>query len=432
MSNIAIIGASGFIGRNLATALAGAGHNITCGVRHLPLPRELKEFKYIQLDYTAKNFADDLGKNLLSIDLVINCVGIIRENDTQSFHTIHQLGPQALFSFCAAAGIRIIQISALGADENASTAYHRSKKATDDFLLSLTHNAVIVQPSLVYGPGGTSAKLFNMIASLPIIPLPGNGDQRIQPIHIDDLTSAIVTLVNQKKFHCQRIHLVGPKPLTIREYLNALRFMLELGAGKFVHVPLPFVELAARIGTILPHALLDLDTWHMLKRGNISSSDDTSKLLKHAPRTVSHFASSDEEAKNFKISALLNWLMLIARWALAVVWLIAGIVSLGIYPVEESYLLLERVGITGIFAAWTLYGAAMTDIGFGLATLFLRQRQVLWIAQATLIIAYTIVISIFLPEFWLHPFGPLVKNLPILALILFLYQLEKADGLYHH
>ena len=111
--------------------------------------------------------------------------------------------------------------------------------------------------------------------------------------------------------------------------------------------------------------------------------------------------------------------------ALAAVWLVAGVVSMGIYPVEESYVLLARVGITGALAPVALYGAAAIDIAFGLGTLFLRRRRVLWIAQATLIGIYTITITYFLPEFWLHPFGPLIKNLPILAAILLLYELEK-------
>jgi hypothetical protein len=72
-----------------------------------------------------------------------------------------------------------------------------------------------------------------------------------------------------------------------------------------------------------------------------------------------------------------------------------------------------------------LYGAAAMDLAFGLGTLFLKQRQLLWIAQGILIIIYTAVITVFLPEFWLHPFGPLIKNLPILAAILLLYELEK-------
>ena len=111
--------------------------------------------------------------------------------------------------------------------------------------------------------------------------------------------------------------------------------------------------------------------------------------------------------------------------ALAAVWLVAGVVSLGIYPVEESYVLLARVGIAGALAPVTLYGAAAMDIAFGLGTLFLQHRRILWIAQGALIGIYTFTITFFLPEFWLHPFGPLIKNLPILAAILLLYKLEK-------
>ena len=94
------------------------------------------------------------------------------------------------------------------------------------------------------------------------------------------------------------------------------------------------------------------------------------------------------------------------RISIAAVWLVAGIVSMGVYPVEESYALLARVGITGNFAPIALYGAAALDIAFGLGTLFLRHRRLLWIAQAALIILYTFTITFFLPEFWLHPFRP--------------------------
>jgi len=103
-----------------------------------------------------------------------------------------------------------------------------------------------------------------------------------------------------------------------------------------------------------------------------------------------------------------------------------GVQTAGFCSVSlESYAMLARVGITGTFAPLALYGAAALDIAFGLGTLFLRNRRLLWIAQATLICMYTLTITVYLPEFWLHPFGPLAKNLPILAVIWLLYELEK-------
>lgn len=109
------------------------------------------------------------------------------------------------------------------------------------------------------------------------------------------------------------------------------------------------------------------------------------------------------------------------RLTLSAVWLVTGALSLGIYPLEDSLALLSRIGLVGTSALLALYLGAITDIALGLLTLFVRSKS-LWIVQGLLILAYTLIISIGMPEFWLHPFGPLLKNLPILLLLWLLYQ----------
>ena len=86
--------------------------------------------------------------------------------------------------------------------------------------------------------------------------------------------------------------------------------------------------------------------------------------------------------------------------------------------------MLERVGLTGAFATAALYGAALFDIALGFATL-LKPRRLLWKVQIALILAYTAIITVFLPELWLHPFGPVVKNLPMLAALVLLHELDE-------
>ena len=299
-----------------------------------------------------------------------------------------------------------------------------AKKAADDALLASTNKAVVVQPSLVYGPGGTSARLFNMMASLPLIPLPGRGDQAIQPIHIDDLTQAVVRLVETERYLGQRVPLVGPEPITLQRYLDELRRAMGLGPGKFIHIPVALVDVTAQIGQWSGKGMLDVETWKMLQRGNTGDPGPSRELLGRDPRPPREFTSR-WGARELRLSGLMEWMELVLRLSLATVWLIAGIVSMGVYPVEDSYAMLARVGVTGGLAPIALYGLAALDIAFGLGTLFLRRRKFLWIAQATLIILYTFTITFYLPEFWLHPFGPLIKNLPILAIILLLYELEK-------
>lgn len=425
MPTILITGATGFIGSHLALALTDAGHRIIHAVRSPPRKPSDRSV-HIAVDYTRDFDVETWQPRLEGVDVVINAVGILREHGSQTFQALHELAPQALFRACAALGIKVVQISALGADENARSRYHLSKKAADDVLLALGSPAVVVQPSLVYGPGGASAKLFNLMASLPLIPLPGSGNQKIQPVHISDLTHALAVLVETDRFLGQRVPVVGPEPLTLRRYLSELRQLMKLGPPTFIPVPVPVVSWGAQASQRLG-GLFDTETWQMLQRGNTASPDTVRELLGYSPRAVSEFASP-AAVHGLRRDALLDWLQPVLRLALAAVWLVAGIVSMGVYPVEESYVLLERVGISGSLAPVALYGAAGLDIVFGLGTLFLRRRRYLWIAQATLIGVYSVAITFFLPEFWLHPFGPLIKNLPILAIILLLYKLENADA----
>ena len=121
----------------------------------------------------------------------------------------------------------------------------------------------------------------------------------------------------------------------------------------------------------------------------------------------------------------LQWLLPLLRWTVALVWIGAGVVSLGFYPRADSYALLARTGITGALAALVLYGAAALDLALGIATLAAQRRRWLWLAQAAVMLAYTAIITWKLPEFWLHPYGPLLKNLPLLAAIWLLYELEE-------
>lgn len=424
MSTILITGATGFIGSHLAAALADRGHHIVCAIKN-PAAKNLDErFTYIDADYT-RDFDPGIWRaRLAGVDVVINAVGIIREQGLQTFNSLHDRAPSALFSACAETDIKVVQISALGADEQAQSRYHLSKRSADNFLLSSGSRCVIVQPSLVYGSGGTSAKLFTLLASLPVIPLPGTGQQQIQPIHIDDLTDAIVELVEQDRYIGCRVPLVGPEPLSLQCYLRELRQLMGLGSGMFLHVPSALISLAAYAGQWTGKGLLDVETWQMLQRGNVADPSLTRQLLGHSPRAPRGFVSPWGAAE-LRMSALLGWLQPVLRISLAVIWLVAGVVSMGIYPVAESYALLARVGITGGLAPVALYGASAIDFAFGIGTLFMRRREFLWLAQVILIVVYTVTISFYLPEFWLHPFGPLVKNLPILAIIWLLYELEK-------
>jgi uncharacterized protein YbjT (DUF2867 family) len=420
-STVLLLGATGFIGMRLTMALRQGGFEVVCGVR---AGVAVAACRCVVVDYTRDHKVSDWLPRLAGIDVVVNAAGILRESAAGTFEALHVDAPTALFRACAEAGVaKVVQISALGADLHAVSRYHTSKKRGDDALAALPVPWVIVQPSLVFGEGGASATLFTHLAALPLIPLPGDGGQHVQPVHVDDLCEAVVKLIGTSAHDRRRVAAVGPRPVTLRELLEALRTALGLGAAHFVRVPMALVRLAAAAGERVPGVLLDRESLGMLLRGNVASAARMTAVLGRPPRAVEAFVPA-AAARALAGEARLAWLLPILRATIAIVWIATAIVSFGVYPVAESYALLARVGLTGTAAAIALYGAAAIDLAFGIGILVVRDRRWLWRAQMILIAGYSVIIAIFLPEQWLHPYGPMLKNLPMLAAILLLHEFE--------
>lgn len=427
--HVLLTGASGFIGRHLAETLLEHGHRVRAagrragpaGTEHVPadLSRDHDHFVWLP--------------RLDGVDAVVNAVGILREQGAQTFTALHVRAPRALFAACVRAGVRrVVQVSALGADAQAQSAYHLTKRDAEEFLLQQRLWAAVVQPSLVYGAGGASARLFNVLAALPLVPLPGRGGQQVQPIHIDDLTRALLALLTYEQWRIGRIALVGPQPLTLRVYLTELRRALALPPAPMLSVPMPLVRAAARSVGRLPGTLLDRDALDMLDRGSVADPAATRALLGRAPRAVGAFVPTDLAPLLLR-EARMAWLLPLLRVSLAVVWIGTAWVSLFAFPRAESHALLGRSGVPAPLQPLMLWGAALLDLVLGVATLAapwlaVRWRRTLWWAQIVLILFYTAVITEHLPMFWAHPYGPVLKNVVILAVLALLLALEPRDG----
>lgn len=426
---ILLTGASGFIGHHLLQALLAEGHHVVCAQRR-PAPGSEPRLTAIHADFVHDTDKSTWLARLSNIDVVINTVGIFRESGRQTFARLHVETPRALFAACAESHEvqMVIQLSALGADRDADTGYHLSKKAADDYLASLPVRAYIVQPSLVYGSDGASSRVFRTLASMPFSVRFGNAPQLVQPIHIDDLVAAIVGLLKHRlplppgEGTALRVPLVGPEAMPFTDYLQALRRSMGMQRQPVLPLPGALARLMAKAGRLLPGAQLDEDALRMLDRGNAADPGMTTRLLQHPPRPVTEFIRAPNAERS---RAKLGWLLPVLRLSIVAVWIVTAIVSYGLYPVEASYELLARTGIPAGLQPLMLYGAATFDLLLGLGILLLARRRWLWLMQLGLIGFYTVVIAIKLPEFLLHPYGPLTKNLPMLAAIWLLYELEE-------
>jgi uncharacterized protein YbjT (DUF2867 family) len=418
---ILLTGATGFIGTHVKSALEAVGHTVVMAARHPPASGG---GAFMAVDYGRDTTVDAWLPRLAGIDAVINAVGIIREDTQNSFAALHEAAPKALFAACAQAGVRrVIQISALGADEAAATAYHLSKKSADDYLAALDLDWVVLQPSIVHGSDGASSRYFRMLASMPVLGVPGDGRYWVQPIHIDDLAECVVRLFEPGAPLRCRIPLAGPCRITYRDMLLSLREQLGLPKPLVMGMPMPILKQMAKVAQHIPGTLLTPDTLSMLERGNVADVDSTERLLNRPPRAISQFLPP-HEVPALRAQARMDWLLPVFRLAIALVWLVSGVVSLGLFPIDQSLALLAELNIQGAPAYLALYALSFLDIGMGVATLAWPSKRLTQF-QLAIVLGYTLAVSLFLPAFWLHPFGPILKNLPILVSLLALIVMEE-------
>lgn len=359
---------------------------------------------------------------LAGVDVLVNTVGIFRESADQSFDAVHVKGPRAIFEAARRAGVRrIVQLSALGADPDSALPYFSSKGRAERLLQEMGVDHAIVRPSLVFSPHGASTRWFAQLASLPLLPLPAGGRQPIQPLHLNDLADAIVRLVEAPRVPAS-LDAVGPRPLPLGEYLGLFRRALGV-RGWSLAVPRGVAEAGAGLlGRVASAVPVDADALAMLDAGNTADPAPFARWLGRAPRDPRDFVQA---AGVLRWPSLLGWSVPLMRVALAAMWIATGIVSLWLYPRESSLAMLAEVGLQGALADAALWSAALLDIALGIGLLARRWRQPVYLAQLLLVLGYTAIISIWLPGQWLHPFGPVLKNLPLLAMILALSALDR-------
>jgi len=421
-----VAGAAGFIGRHIVHALLDEGHEVVAGVHRASPFRDVPGVIPVSIDFAHHLRPDDWLPRLSGVDAVINAVGIIAEQRNSRFDHLHRDAPIALFEACRWVGVRkVIQISALGADDSAFSRYHLSKKAADDFLATTDLDWAILQPSLVFGPGGQSSALFGALAALPLIPLIGDGQQKIQPVHVDDLTRVVLRLLKPDAPTRLRLPVVGPEPMTLRECLTVLRHWLGFGKPHFVPVPYRWVlAVADRLGAVTATPF-NGEALRMLQHGNTGNPHILSDHLGLRAEGLMTALQTRPVTPAERIYARLFLIIPALRYALALLWIWSGLTSAVFFPESESLELLAATGITGSAASWVLYGAAALDVVLGVAWLARFHVVLIGMLQLMLIFGYTAVITVSLPEFWLHPFAPIAKNIPIIVATLAVMAVEK-------
>ena len=273
-----VFGGSGFVGRHVVRALARRGYRVRAAVRRPDLAGHLQPMGVVGQVLpvqTNLRYPDSIAPVIEGADTVINAVGILTPTGRQTFDAVHVRGAREMARAAKAAGVqRFVHLSAIGADRASPAAYARSKADAESAILSEFPDAVILRPSIVFGP---EDEFFNRFASLatmsPFLPLIGGGRTRFQPVFVGDVAEAVALATEGKASPGATYELGGPEVQSFRQLLDKVKNWTDRDCR---YLPMPFwlAKLTALLTWPLPNGLrpLTVDQVRMLQVDNVVST----------------------------------------------------------------------------------------------------------------------------------------------------------------
>ncbi len=274
---VTVFGGSGFVGRQVVRELARIGCRVRVAVRFPDTASDLKPMGAVgQIVPIACNIRHDssVARALDGADAVINLVGILYESGTQTFDSVHHQGSARIAKAAKAAGITsFIQMSALGAAPDSPALYARSKAAGEAAVRAEVPEAIVVRPSVIFGPEDS---FFNRFASImritPLLPLIGGGEQKFQPVYVGDVADAIVKALTDSSAAGRTYELCGPTVYSFKELMELV--MSETGRHVgLVPVPFELARIKAFFLELLPVPPLTRDQVELLRSDNIATGN---------------------------------------------------------------------------------------------------------------------------------------------------------------
>jgi len=272
---ITVFGGSGFLGRHLVRALARRHYRIRVAVRRPDLAGFLQPLGRVgQIHAVQANVrhAGSVEAAVRDADAVINLVGILYERGRQRFDTVQAYGAEQVALAAANHGARMIQVSAIGADEHSPSGYARAKAEGEKAVFAGKPDATIFRPSIMLGPEDDFFNKFAAMARImPALPLIGGGMTKFQPVFVGDVAEAIARAVEGKTKDGTVYELGGPE---VRTFKELMQYVLDVTERSRLLIPLPFAltKFQAAFLQLLPKPLLTPDQVELLKTDNIVSA----------------------------------------------------------------------------------------------------------------------------------------------------------------
>ncbi|WP_372781701.1 complex I NDUFA9 subunit family protein [Phenylobacterium sp.] len=275
---VTVFGGSGFIGAQAVRQLAKAGWRIRVAVRNPAAAYAMRLHGDVgQIDIVQANVrnAPSLRRALSGATAAVNLVAVMHESGRQGFQALHVMGAQNVATAAKAEGVsRLVQVSALGADAASESKYARTKAEGEAAARAVYPDAVVVRPSVVFGPEDDFFNRFAAMAQVsPVLPLIGGGHTRFQPVFVGDVSKALARLASAPEAAGRTYELGGPAVFTFRQLMELM--LAEIDKRRFLApVPWPVAGLIGAVGDLAGAVIappLTSDQVTLLKTDNVVS-----------------------------------------------------------------------------------------------------------------------------------------------------------------
>jgi NADH dehydrogenase len=272
---VTVFGGSGFVGGQVVRQLAKAGHRVRVAVRNPNLAyrmRMLGDVGQIEVVQANVRNAASVARALEGAEAAVNLVGVLWESGRQKFQTLHVMGARTIAEQAKAAGVkRLVQISAIGADENSSSKYARTKALGEKAVREVFPGAVVIRPSIVFGADDKFFNKFGQMAALfPALPLIGGGETKFQPVFVADVAAVVAKAVSHPAAEGLTYELGGPAVYSFKQLLEMI--LVETARNRML-VALPWFAASwiGKLGDLSPIAPpLTSDQVESLKTDNVA------------------------------------------------------------------------------------------------------------------------------------------------------------------
>lgn len=414
---ILLLGAGGFIGRHILGELLAAGHEVVGTARSTQtLAAAFPAARFMAIDLAQALDTESWRARLVGVDVVVNAAGLLRGAEMEA---VHVGMPKALYAAASTSGVRrVVLISAISARPDVATDYATSKLAGEDALRASALDWTILRPSLVYGDGsygGTS--LMRGMAGLPLaVALPAAGDFAFSPIHVRDLAHAVKIACEGGVAPRQTLEPAGPEILTLRDMLARYRAWLGFGPARFLSIPMPVMRLLGRVGDRFGDGPVSTNSLVQMVAGNAGDGRAFADAIGFTPRRLDDALQAHPAQVQDRWHARLFFLTPALRAVLVLLWLASAWLGLT-HGAAQTAALVDSIGLPRTWADPLRIGGSLLDLGIAAHLLFGRSAMRSALVQLAVVAGYTAVIGFALPQLWLDPLGPLLKNLPILVAI---------------